>query len=150
MKSLLFGFFILTGLSPKPATVNESDSIVAGSIQIKVSGLKNKNGQLGILVFITKDGFPSDWKKAFKQVLIPITGSSAEYTFTDLPYGKYAVSVMHDENMNKKLDTNFIGIPKEGYGVSNNVTGSMGPPKFEDAAFTLDKNIFSTDIKVNY
>jgi len=150
MKLLLFIFLILTGLSPKPVTVNESDSIAAGSIQIKVSGLKNKNGQLGILVFTTKDGFPSDWQKAYKQILIPITGANAEYMFTDLPYGKYAVSVMHDENMNKKLDTNFIGIPKEGYGVSNNATGSMGPPKFEDAAFILDKNIFSTDIKVNY
>jgi len=149
MKSLVLICFVLTTISSSTA-VNGVEPTSNGSIQIKVTGLKNKNGQLGILVFTKKDGFPSDWQKAYRQVLIPITGTGVEYTFTDLPYGKYAVSVMHDENKNKKLDTNFLGIPKEGYGVSNNATGSMGPPKFEDATFTLDKDIIATDIKVNY
>lgn len=149
MKSLILICFILSTISIS-TSVNGFEAAPKGGIQIKVSGLKNQSGQLGILVFISKDGFPSDWQKAYRQVLIPITGTSAEYTFTDLSYGKYAVSVMHDENKNKKLDTNFLGIPKEGYGVSNNATGSMGPPKFEDATVTLDKDIISTDIKVNY
>lgn len=149
MKSLILFYFILTTI-PSPTAVNGSEVFSNGSIQIKVSGLKNKSGQLGILIFTKKDGFPSDWQKAYKQILIPISGDIAEYTFTDLPYGTYAVSVMHDENKNKKLDTNFLGIPKEGYGVSNNATGTMGPPKFEDASFTLDRDIITTDIKVNY
>ena len=149
MKLLILICFILTAIS-SPTDVNRLEATSNGSIQIKVSGLKNTSGQLGILIFASKEGFPSDWQKAYKQILIPITGDKAAYTFIDLPYGKYAVSVMHDENKNKKLDTNFIGIPKEGYGVSNNATGSMGPPKFEDAAFNLDRDIISTDIKVNY
>jgi len=149
MKLLILICFILTAIS-SPTDVNRLEATSNGSIQIKVSGLKNTSGQLGILIFTSKEGFPSDWQKAYKQILIPITGDKAAYTFIDLPYGKYAVSVMHDENKNKKLDTNFIGIPKEGYGVSNNATGSMGPPKFEDAAFNLDRDIISTDIKVNY
>ncbi len=149
MKSLILICFILTTISSF-TYVNGFEATSNGNIQIKVSGLKNKSGQLGILIFTSKEGFPSDWQKAYKQILIPVTGDKAEYTFTGLPYGKYAVSVMHDENKNKKLDTNFIGIPKEGYGVSNNATGSMGPPKFEDAAFNLDRDIISTDIKVNY
>jgi len=149
MKSLILICFILTTISSF-TYVNGFEATSNGNIQIKVSGLKNKSGQLGILIFTSKEGFPSDWQKAYKQILIPVTGDKAEYTFTGLPYGKYAVSVMHDENKNKKLDTNFIGIPKEGYGVSNNATGSMGPPKFEDAAFNLDRDIISADIKVNY
>ncbi len=149
MKLLILIWFTLTTIS-SPTYMNGFEAASNGNIQIKVTGLKNKNGQLGILIFTNKEGFPSDWQKAYKQILVPISGDIAEYTFTDLPFGTYAVSVMHDENKNKKLDTNFIGIPKEGYGVSNNATGSMGPPKFEDAAITLDKDKISTDIKVNY
>lgn len=149
MKSLVLICLLLATIS-SPTAVNGVEATSNGSIHIKVSGLKNKNGQLGILIFTKKEGFPSDWQKAYRQILIPVSGDKAEYTFTDLPYGKYAVSVMHDENKNKKLDTNFMGIPKEGHGVSNNAKGTMGAPKFEDAAFNLDKDIISTDIKVNY
>jgi uncharacterized protein (DUF2141 family) len=60
--------------------------------------------------------------------------------FKDIPKGEYAVSFVHDENDNKKMDTNFIGIPKEDFGCSNNATGVMGPPKYEDAKFQLTKN----------
>ncbi|MNC95537.1 hypothetical protein D3C83_126870 [compost metagenome] len=51
--------------------------------------------------------------------------------------GSYAIAVLHDENENFKMDTSIIGIPKEGYGVSNNVKGRFGPPKFADARFRV-------------
>jgi uncharacterized protein (DUF2141 family) len=121
-----------------------------GSIQVEITGIKNRTGQLGINLFITKEGFPADWQKAYKNVLIPIEGQKVSYTFTGIPYGKYAVSVMHDENKNKKLDTNFMGIPKEGVGVSNNKISSFGPPKFEDALFILDKSSYTITLNVNY
>jgi uncharacterized protein (DUF2141 family) len=54
---------------------------------------------------------------------------------------------VHDENDNKKMDTNFIGIPKEDFGCSNNATGFMGPPKYEDAKFMLEENK-TIDIKI--
>lgn len=149
MKLLTLIYLVFTAMAT-PVFDKRVEISSTGSIRISVSGLKNKEGQLGILIFTNKEGFPSDWQKAYKQILIPVSGDKAEYTFTDLPYGRYAVSVMHDENKNKKLDTNFIGIPKEGHGVSNNATSSMGPPKFEDAAFTLDRSIIEMEIKVNY
>jgi uncharacterized protein (DUF2141 family) len=149
MKSLILICLLLNTIA-SPTVVEGVETSSTGSIRIKISGLKNKDGQLGILIFTNKEGFPSQWQKASKQILIPVSGDKLEYTFTDLPYGRYAVSVMHDENKNKKLDTNFLGIPKEGYGVSNNATGTMGPPKFEDASFTLDKNTITTEINVNY
>ena len=67
--------------------------------------------------------------------------------FKNLPRGEYAVSFVHDENDNKKMDTNFLGIPKEDYGCSNNATGFMGPPKYEDAKFMLEENK-SINIKI--
>ena len=60
-----------------------------------------------------------------------------------MPLGSYAISTYHDENDNDKLDKNIVGIPKEAYGFSNDATGFMGPPKWEDAKFDLkeDKTI---------
>lgn len=54
------------------------------------------------------------------------------YTFEGLKAGIYAISIFHDENDNGKLDTNFIGIPTEPYGFSNNAKGMFGPPDFKD------------------
>ncbi len=68
-------------------------------------------------------------------------------TFKNIPKGEYAVSFVHDENDNKKMDTNFFGIPKEDYGCSNNARGFMGPPKYEDAKFQLIENK-TIDIKI--
>jgi uncharacterized protein (DUF2141 family) len=127
-----------------------AETSTTGSIRVEVTGIKNTTGQLGINLFVKKDGFPSDWQKAYKHILIPIDGKTATYTFTDIPYGKYSISVMHDENKNKKLDTNFMGIPKEGFGVSNNVTNSFGPPKFEDATVVLDQSVYAISIIMNY
>ena len=54
----------------------------------------------------------------------------------------YAFSFFHDLNNNKKLDTNFLGIPKEPYGFSNNKKGRFGPPKFSEASLEINKNSY--------
>jgi uncharacterized protein (DUF2141 family) len=56
-----------------------------------------------------------------------------------LKSGKYAISVMNDQNGNKILDKNLIGIPKEEWGVSNNVRPNLRAPKFEEAVFEVDE-----------
>jgi uncharacterized protein (DUF2141 family) len=63
---------------------------------------------------------------------------------------KYAVAVYHDVNDNKKLDKNFWGIPKEGYGFTNNARGTFGSPSFDDAAILLDKENKSTTLYLSY
>jgi uncharacterized protein (DUF2141 family) len=60
------------------------------------------------------------------------------------------VSVVHDENFNGKLDTNFIGMPREGVGASNDAKGHMGPPKFSAAAFQYAGGRLDLKIHVNY
>ena len=88
-------------------------------------------------VYNKKDNF---LKKQFKGDLVKIKDKKSVVVFKDLPKGEYAVSFVHDENNNKKMDTNFFGIPKEDYGCSNNATGFMGPPKYNDAKFLLSEN----------
>jgi uncharacterized protein (DUF2141 family) len=70
--------------------------------------------------------------------------------FADLPAGFYAVSVFHDENMNEKLDKNFMGVPKEGYGASNNPKKKMGPPNFDEAKFQSGVADQSVEIMLMY
>ena len=55
---------------------------------------------------------------------------------------------MHDENRNGKLDTNFLGIPKEGVGASNNPKSRFGPPSFEESMFVLDCPELSKEIRL--
>jgi len=58
----------------------------------------------------------------------------------DLKSKKYLFKYFHDENNNKKLDTNFIGIPKEGYGFSNNAKGNFGPPDYKNTVFEVNND----------
>ena len=68
----------------------------------------------------------------------------------NVPDGVYAVSVFHDENMNQKLDKNFMGVPKEGYGASNNPKKKLGPPNFSETKFQLNGTQQSLEIKLVY
>ncbi len=64
--------------------------------------------------------------------------------------GTYAVAIYHDENANRKWDRNWIGIPKEGYGFSNDARGRLGPPAHEAAAFAVDGDEATVDVRVRY
>jgi uncharacterized protein (DUF2141 family) len=107
------------------------------NLTINIAGLNSDKGSLLVGVYSTKENF---LKKPFKSDVIKIINKKSMVIFKDIPKGAYAVSFVHDENDNKKMDTNFIGIPKEDFGCSNNATGFMGPPKYEDAKFQLTEN----------
>ncbi len=123
---------------------------LSGSINVHITGLKNVTGMLGVSLYNSKNGFPGKHEKAFASALKKVTGTTDSVLFEHLPYGTYAVSIMHDENSNGKLDTNFIGIPKEGVGVSNNPKIGMGGPKFNDSIFTLNTKEIELTIGMKY
>lgn len=64
--------------------------------------------------------------------------------------GKYAVAVYHDQNNNQKIDTNWIGIPKEGTCTSNNVQARFGPPKWKDAMFVYRGGELEQALQMRY
>jgi uncharacterized protein (DUF2141 family) len=104
------------------------------NLTVTVSGLKNNTGKLTAELYNSKGKF---LKTAFKTVSSAIKSNSASVIFTDITKGEYTIMVYHDENNNGKLDKNFIGMPKEPVACSNNAKGFMGPPKYEDAKFTI-------------
>jgi uncharacterized protein (DUF2141 family) len=105
-----------------------------GKIKVMVTNIKNIQGQMGFSLYRSSEGFPHP-EKASLTIFVEITGTSCEYTFTNIEAGTYAISVFHDENSDKELNSNFLGIPREGVGVSNNAKGHFGPPKFDAAKF---------------
>jgi uncharacterized protein (DUF2141 family) len=113
------------------------------ALTVKVENITEVKGKLFVSIYAKADGFPGKSELALKRDAVPVTGTSQVYTFEGLAPGTYAVGVAHDVNDNGKVDTNFIGIPKEPVGVSNDAKGRFGPPKFEDAKFSLagDKTI---------
>lgn len=82
-----------------------------------------------------------------KQIWVDALTAGVVCIFPNVAAGSYAVSIAHDTNGNKKVDTNFLGIPKEGWGVSNNVMPTMRAPTFEEARF-LVKEGAPVDIEV--
>lgn len=120
------------------------------AIQVRITGIESNKGQLALLLFKGGDGFPSDYTKAVHQVMIPAVSPATVYTFSDLPAGTYAITVMHDENKNNELDKNMFGIPEEGIGVSNNALNMFGPPVFNKCAFNLNGAPAKVEIQLDY
>jgi len=101
-------------------------------------------------IFSSASDFPKRTNKAVAHARSDIAHGHAVCEFSGIPSGTYAVSVVHDENSNGKMDTNFMGIPREGVGSSNHAKGHFGPPKFEAAAFHFSGDREDLKITVNY
>src|SRR6266852_2483022 len=85
-------------------------------IHVEISGLRNDKGQVLCALFSSADAFPKKADKAVARLTVKIAERQATCDFSGVAAGTYAVSVVHDENSNCKLDTNFIGVPREGVG----------------------------------
>ena len=122
------------------------------ALTIRVTGARNNKGRIALALFQSEAGFPSDSSKAVRlqQADIDAQTNSAQFVLQGIPYGVYAVSVFHDENLNGKLDKNFVGAPKEGYGASNNPRKRMGPPPFSEASFAVNQPEKSVENKLMY
>ncbi len=123
------------------------DSLSRGDLTVMVKGLENDDGMVRIALSDSEEGYTSGGRP-FRRAAVPIQNGIARYTFTDIPYGEYAVKVYHDEDDDEELDTGMFGIPEEAYGFSNNATASFGPPDFEDAKFHFKKRSLIIEISV--
>ena len=109
--------------------VNES------GLTVDITDLRNNKGQVLISLYKDGKGYPDEPGQAFRVSQLSIINHSATVSFTGLPSGNYAIAILHDENGDRKMNTNFLGLPKEGYGFSNNVMGIFGPPSYTRALF---------------
>jgi uncharacterized protein (DUF2141 family) len=121
-----------------------------GSLEVEILGIKGGEGQLRVAVFGTPDGFPGDPEKAEQVAIFPVEGESMVWQSEELHTGLWAVAVLHDENSNGAMETDWLGRPSEGWGVSNDAKGSFGPPSFDDAAVELTVKDTRIQITLRY
>ena len=117
------------------------------SIEIHVNNIKSKKGSIQFGLFTTEADY---LKNPIEKRVIKSTGKDVTVVFENLQPGDYALSVIHDENENGQLDSNALGIPKEGFAFGNNALSSFGPPSFEKAKITIVDQDIKQDIKLKY
>jgi uncharacterized protein (DUF2141 family) len=146
---LLQYLLVATALMPSLSETNQPTP-GTGNLTVVVKNIRNNKGQIGLSLFHSADGFPNHPEKSILSIFITAKIESAEYTFKNIKTDTYAVAVFHDENSDGKINSNFLGIPKEGVGVSNNAKGHFGPPKFDDAKFSFNSSVQAITISLAY
>ncbi len=109
-----------------------------GDIQVNIDNIEKRAGNFLVNLYDDEKGFPGKPEHAIRKLVIKFDAEKPQAVFESVPHGIYAVAVCHDVNTNNECDTNFMGIPQEQVGVSNNAKGFMGPPKYKDAKFALN------------
>lgn len=120
-------------------------------IHVTVLNIRNSTGTVACALFESAEGFPTEFLRTATNVMvIKIRKAQARCDFQDIPPGTYAIAVIHDENMNGKLDTNFFGVPTEGYGFSKDAKALLGVPSFSSASFPYDGRGVDLTMSLHY
>ena len=118
-----------------------------GSIEVKVTEIRDEKGDIRVGLFKNEDTF---LKKAIEGKVVKASKDGVTVVFENVPEGDYAVSVLHDENGNGEMDSNVVGMPKEGFAFGNNAMGTFGPPSFEKAKVSVKKGSVRQELKMKY
>lgn len=138
-----------------------ADPALAAELRLTIKGVQSDNGEILIGLYNNPEGYVSALANAATRGLMPDSGrligtsirakvGSQSTVFTQLPPGRYAVVVIHDENDNGRLDENAMGVPTEGYGFSNDAKGFLSAPSFDAAALAIGDADISTSITLIY
>ncbi len=130
--SLILLFLPLLGLSQNKLTV-------------EVDGVRSSSGNINIAIYNEAEGFLK-FDNVFLSDSTSANAGKTELQINNLPNGEYALAVFHDENGNDKLDTNWLGIPKEPIGFSQARMKTFGPPSFKECSFRISSD---RAIKIN-
>ncbi len=138
IKVILFGFVLLC-ISCMNAQM--------GALSVEITGLYPVEGKLMLSLHNGPEGFPGNDETRYSGIIKPVTQDSMMVCFGEIPFGTYAVAIIHDVNGNGELDANFMGVPQEPVYFSNNARPGFGPPKYDAASFVLDKEKMTIHIK---
>lgn len=132
-------WFVLAalGLIATPRLVAQPAAAKTGTVIVDIVGLHSAQGRVYVAMYCGEAGFPDDKKKACASKITDAQKGRVRVVFEAVRAGEFAVSMIHDENSNRTLDRNFLGIPKEGWGTSRDAKASFGPPSYSDARLEL-------------
>lgn len=129
--------------------VPEALAANTGSVSITVSGLRNAKGYLRACITANARAFPNCDRDPNAQKVSIDARNGAVLNFTGLAAGRYAISVLHDENGDGKMNKTLM-LPKEGFGFSRDAPVRMGPPSFGAAAFDVGTGRVNSTIRIRY
>jgi uncharacterized protein (DUF2141 family) len=131
-------FLCFTLIRVLSTSVASGDPPPQGSTVIATVGkLRAPKGNIACRLFFQEKSFPRGTESTIRKS-VRVSGDFARCVFENVPPGTYAMTVIHDENDNGKLDKNFIGMPTEGYGVSNNKTHATSAPVWSECKFVVE------------
>lgn len=121
-----------------------------GEVAVTVIDLRSDKGLVQACMTRLPSAFPDCSKdpKSYRQT-VP-AASQVELTFRNVAPGRYAISLLHDENDNGRADRMLGMMPKEGFGFSRDAKVRMGPPSFDSAAFDFDGTTQVINIHMRY
>ena len=140
--------FALLGAGGSAAPAQEAAS--SSTLTVRVTGLRSSRGAVLVALHDSAKGFPGGDQALRRETVAPARDKTASVVFKGLKPGVYAVAILHDENQNGKLDTGLFGIPREGYGASNNPRPRFKAPSFDAAKFDLTGPEKAVEIKTRY
>lgn len=137
-------------LSLLGATTEPSTQPATATLTVEILNLRNAKGDLVFGVFKQADGFPNKSEKSIYWEVRPAKAKDKIIFTAQLPPGTYAASVLHDENKSGDMEKGLGGIPKEGYGVTNNPKPRFRAARYDEATFDLPPSGVSKTISVQY
>lgn len=142
------GFAVLIGVWATSITAQAAGP-AKSELRVELQQMRNAKGMVHACLTQDQTYFPDCKADSHAFRLSLPAAKAAELRFRDLPSGNYALSVIHDENGNGKLDT-FVKIPREGFGFSGNPSIGFGPPKFGEVSFALETGRNQQVVRVRY
>lgn len=124
------------------------DSKEYGKLTVVITGFKDDKGKCRFALDDSKFVYERE-DTVFIGRVLPIIDKQVIVVIDSLKYGEYAIRVFQDQNENEKVDTNFLGIPTERYGYSNDASSWFGPPSWDRAKFVFDQPEMLIEIKVD-
>jgi uncharacterized protein (DUF2141 family) len=122
----------------------------SGELLVKLSGFRNDQGVVMVSLFAGPRGFPDKPAASLQTLSVSIQHGQAEALFSGIPYGEYALSVLHDEDNDGKMATGALGTPREGFGFSGHPDYRFGHPVFAQTRFFLISPYREVEVMVRY
>lgn len=144
-----FRFAALIGAALAAAPLGAADGADGARVIVTVEGLRNDHGQVLACLTTQPRRFPDCRADAQSRKLVVRANGAGLLDFGPVPDGRYAISLLHDENGNGKADM-MLMIPREGFGFSRNAPVRMGPPSFASAAFAVSGATVRETIRMRY
>jgi uncharacterized protein (DUF2141 family) len=144
-------FIILLVVSLLSSSIQILSNPDIADLIVNIDNIENDEGNIRVHLYdeSVKESFPIHPDNAIRLEISYITNKKAKVIFKNMPYSKYALTVHHDKNLNVKMDLNILGLPAEGWGVSNNIKPFMRIPDFDECSFYADKKTTSINITMN-